>query len=258
MMPTLRNFSVNSKLATPRVPRYTVGRSARQPRAIAGDQHVGSERVAMGPTELGEPGRTGFLTHLDQPDDVEPNRPPRAASTAASAARLMLCCPLLSALPRPYQRSSRAASVHGSRPSHQRPSRPRTTSPWPYTSTVGRAGVFDATADQQRLRTGQRVVMHARPARRLPSATARSRRSGRRAMPPRAPGSRLSVRCATRRANVRSNEPLSNSRAAAARASARECMAWLASVGLAASCQRRGAHRMGTCAVPARYIGRPT
>jgi hypothetical protein len=105
-----------------------------QARAVAGDQHVGGQRRALRGAELGQAGRAGLLAHLHQPLGVEAQPPARAASTAPSAAMLMLCWPLLSAVPRPYQRSpspSACVSVQGSRPSAHWPSWPRTTSPWP-------------------------------------------------------------------------------------------------------------------------------
>ena len=47
---------------------------------------------------------------------LKPSLPPRSASTASSAERFSACWPLLSALPRPYQRSASSVSRHGSRP----------------------------------------------------------------------------------------------------------------------------------------------
>ena len=70
---------------------------------------------------------------------LNPSLPSRARNTARRAARLMLCWPLLSAVPRPYQRSPSTCRRHGSRPASHLAALPRTTSPWPYSSTVGNA-----------------------------------------------------------------------------------------------------------------------
>ena len=53
------------------------------------------------------------------------------ARAAFIAAMLMLCCPLLSAVPRPYQRSPSCVSTQGDRPWRQALSCPFTTSPCP-------------------------------------------------------------------------------------------------------------------------------
>ena len=47
---------------------------------------------------------------------LKPSRPPRASMTAPSAFMLIQCCPLLSAVPRPYQRSSSTTMSHGLSP----------------------------------------------------------------------------------------------------------------------------------------------
>ena len=61
---------------------------------------------------------------------VKPKHP-RSASTQAMACRLTLCWPLLSAMPRPYQRPACSVSDQGDKPSRHPLSRPRITSPWP-------------------------------------------------------------------------------------------------------------------------------
>lgn len=61
----------------------------------------------------------------------------------------MLCWPLLSAAPRPNQRSPSARSDHGKRPLLQRSDWPETTSPWKDQDGRNRRGL-DAPCDRQR------------------------------------------------------------------------------------------------------------
>jgi hypothetical protein len=94
-------LSVSEKLATPREPRKSGRPLARQARAVAGDQHVGaraSRCAAQNSARPGEP--VSSPVSSSQVVEAQPAAP-RASTACASAARLMLCWPLLSAVPRP-------------------------------------------------------------------------------------------------------------------------------------------------------------
>ena len=94
---------------------------------------------------------------------LNPSLPPRSSSTCSSAVRLSACWPLLSALPRPYQRSPASCQ------------RPRIEARVPLVFqaahgvavAVGEHGaqrrVLDALGGQDRAETWLRIVMHRRP-----------------------------------------------------------------------------------------------
>ena len=124
-----RNASV--KFTDPREPRNTVGRSAltRGPseeiKTSAASSSRNAAQIACNPGEpTSSPVSKSSVT-------LNPSLPPRTASALASAPRLIVCWPLLSAVPRPYQRSPSRVSDHGSRPARHDPAWPLTTSPWP-------------------------------------------------------------------------------------------------------------------------------
>ena len=102
-----------------------VGRSACR-RGRRWPEDIGRQLIAPSLAEGGQAGRAGFLAGLDQPDGVEA-QPAAAAAMAWRSAASMLCWPLLSAVPRPYQRSPSTRSVQdrGRRPSAPRCRAPR-------------------------------------------------------------------------------------------------------------------------------------
>ena len=96
-----RSSTSESKLNAPRVPRKIVGRSgaaAARPRRSARRRRarlVASQNSAQA-------GRADLLAHLDQELGVEAEPAARLRARSASAAILIVCWPLLSAVPRPY------------------------------------------------------------------------------------------------------------------------------------------------------------
>jgi hypothetical protein len=107
-----RSVQSSVKLQQPREPRKSVGWLARgrgPSLAIstsAASSRVRASQIARSPGEpISSPISNSHLT-------LKPRRP-RVDSTCSSAVRLIVCWPLLSAVPRPYQRSPRASSVHG-------------------------------------------------------------------------------------------------------------------------------------------------
>jgi hypothetical protein len=103
-------------------PQREPGRAARAqedrrppscyPRPVRGDQQVADVPGAKFAKSRG----AGFLARTFR---LKPSLPLRAASTCSSAARLMVCWPLLSAVPLPYQRSPSTVTRHGSSPARQ-------------------------------------------------------------------------------------------------------------------------------------------
>ena len=128
--PPARASIVRSKLKLPREPRKIVGRSARRrgpSEAISRSALNKSVFASHNSRSPGEPVSSPISTRNLA---LNPRRP-RSASTLAIACMLTECWPLLSAMPRPYQRPSRSVSFHGDRPSFHSGSSPRMTSPWP-------------------------------------------------------------------------------------------------------------------------------
>src|SRR3954468_7844276 len=94
----------------PRQPRNRVGRSAdrRGPseamnRSALSASRLRSQTLPRSGEPISSPISTMNLA-------LKPSLPPRASRTARSAAMLMLCCPLLSAVPRPYRRVPETAA----------------------------------------------------------------------------------------------------------------------------------------------------
>ena len=130
---------LRSKLRLPREPRNRVGRSAlrRGPsdaisRSAAKRSRLASHRGARPDEPVSSPISIRYLA-------LNPSLP-RASSTLAMACMFTECWPLLSAMPRPYQRPSDSVRVQGDSPCFHSESRPRMTSPWPYPNTVGSPG----------------------------------------------------------------------------------------------------------------------
>ena len=175
--------SDSSKFTAPREPANNVGRSAcrRGPSLARKTSAASSSRRAS--QKAARPGEPASSPVSISQTALKPSLPPRAAMAWRSAAGLMLCWPLLSAVPRPYQRSPSTRSVQGSRPASQRAALPRTTSPCPYSSTVGRAGssMRRATRMGRSAPAGLSWMRQAKPSR---PAAAPCRRADRRAARP--------------------------------------------------------------------------
>ena len=154
---------------------------------------------------------------------MKPRRP-RAASTCPSAARLIVCWPLLSAVPRPYQR----AAVGGELPRRAAVAPLAVVAGDDVAVAVdqhrGQRRILDALGEEHRRRAGDRVVPD-RPAKAEPLGrgadlvreVARERRARTRDS-----GSRCGCRCG--RARSSSNPPPSNQAAAAAIAALRSAL----------------------------------
>ena len=94
--------------------RRPVGRDAR---TVRGDQEVGLEQAVLVPlAQLAQPAEPTSSPISIRSLTLKPRGWPRSASTAASAAMLIECWPLLSAVPRPYMRSPSTVSDQGERP----------------------------------------------------------------------------------------------------------------------------------------------
>ena len=129
----------------PRDPKKMVGRSAlsRGP-SEATNKSALSNSACSAQTSLkpGEP----VSSPISMMNLALKPKQPRSANTQASAFKLTECWPLLSAMPRPYQRPSKSVRVQGETPSRHSDSSPRITSPWPYPRTVGKAGSSNRSA----------------------------------------------------------------------------------------------------------------
>ena len=105
----------------------SVGRSAcrRGPSLARKTSAASSSRRAS--QKAARPGEPASSPVSISQTALKPSLPPRGAMAWRSAARLMLCWPLLSAVPRPYQRSPSTRSVQdrGRRPSAPRCRAPR-------------------------------------------------------------------------------------------------------------------------------------
>ena len=137
------------KVAPPRAPRKIVGRSASTRGPVGGDEDVGLEPLFQAVADLAQPGDPisspiSTSTWALKPSD------PRAAITACIAVMLTSICPLLSAMPRPYQPAGRGilGQGPGSRPSAQRPAMPGTVYAMGVAQHCRTVGVLDAGGER--------------------------------------------------------------------------------------------------------------
>ena len=77
------------------------GTIRRKPRPVRGQEQIGLELLAQLLAYLAQIRRSDLLAGFNDEFASNPSLPPRVSRTAASADKLMLCCPLLSAVPRP-------------------------------------------------------------------------------------------------------------------------------------------------------------
>ena len=123
--PTGRNWKRRASRGTASAGRR---RGAARRRRSAGRPTSASRWRAQKALSPGEPVSSPISIRILT---LKPSRPPRAARTRSSASRSIVCWPLLSAVPRPYQRSPSTVTSKGARPGRQAASWPSTVSPWP-------------------------------------------------------------------------------------------------------------------------------
>ena len=126
-----RKSQTRSKLMAPRQPSVIVGRSCFTRGPSEATRTSAANAALSAATSSASPLEPDSSPISMMKRALKPRRPPRSAITASSAAMLMVCWPLLSAVPRPYRRSPSRAVTQGPLPLVHWSSRPRMTSPWP-------------------------------------------------------------------------------------------------------------------------------
>ena len=157
--PPSRRVSFRLKLSVPRVPPKMVGRrwSSRGPSEPIRASAFSAALLALQKSARpGEPVSSPVSIRIVE---LKPSAP-RSCSTQARAAILIVCWPLLSAVPRPYMRSPSTTIFHGDRPCRHCSLLAADHVAVAVGQHGGLGGILDPPRDQERAVLGARVGQH--------------------------------------------------------------------------------------------------